>query len=85
MTLIFVVAHYMDGCFFTSEERKKNPQIDNSITICRQKMPAFFSEDFAYCICSTKNKQKRGDKYEKDCISDINNPDDYLYGTGNHP
>lgn len=28
---------------------------------------------------------KRGDKYEKDCISDINNPDDYLYGTGNHP
>ena len=28
---------------------------------------------------------KRGDKHEKDCISYINNPDDYLYGTGNHP
>lgn len=41
MTLIFVVVHYMDGCSFTSEERKKNPQIDNSITICRHKMPAF--------------------------------------------
>ena len=36
-------------------------------------------------IVSSSDGVSCAEKNEKDCISDINNPDDYLYGTGNHP
>lgn len=33
-----------------------SPQLNKDMPA---EMPAFFSEDFAYYICNTKNKQKR--------------------------
>ena len=36
-------------------------------------------------IVSSSDGVSCAEKNEKDCISDINNFDDYLYGTGNHP
>ena len=36
-------------------------------------------------IVSSSDGVSCAEKNEKDCISDINNSDDYLYGTGNHP